>query len=179
MKAVLSHQGRIAILIAFAITCASCAGRSNVVVTPITETLAQYPTLAVSVDSTITDDEDIGEDIDRLKDSIIDAITDADRFSAVTAADTNESAAGTLVLSATITQIRRVGGAARFFGGVLAGRAGITLDVKLTNARTGEIVGETEIVGNSGGTGLSGGTGEAVGEASKGIVEWLAEPGED
>ena len=46
----------------------------------------------------------------------------------------------TLLIKANITNLRIVGGAARFWGGAFAGRSGIELDMQLIDMATGKVV---------------------------------------
>ena len=53
----------------------------------------------------------------------------------------------TLVVEASLTFLRIVKGAARFFGGVLVGRSAMKMNVTLTDASTGTVVAQQELVG--------------------------------
>jgi len=50
----------------------------------------------------------------------------------------------TLKIEPRIAEVRSVSAAARFWGGVFAGGSGLDIKVKLTDAATGEVIGEPE-----------------------------------
>ena len=89
---------------------------------------------------------------------------------------TRETKARTLLLKATITKVKRVGGTKRFMLGVGAGRANISAQVNLSDARTGKELGSYTITGESGGSAFAGGTDDAVKKAAEQVVAVLLVP---
>lgn len=59
----------------------------------------------------------------------------------------------TLLVEATLTDLRIVSGSARFWGGAFAGRSHMKMDVKLIDANNGSLVVEKELVGIPGSLG--------------------------
>jgi len=58
------------------------------------------------------------------------------------------SATGTAaIVEANLTEVRIVSGAARFWGGVFAGRSHMKMNVKITDAATGATIAEQELLG--------------------------------
>ena len=57
----------------------------------------------------------------------------------------SDTAASTLILQGELTELRIVGGAARFWIGAMAGRSNMTIHVKLIDAATGMVVAQKDI----------------------------------
>lgn len=164
---------RCAIVLGTVVCAAGCAARGGVATgTPGSPDVSRYSRVAVNVVSGVS--EDVSEEAARLEGQIVDELRKTRRFGEVgtLAAAGAAMPPGTLRVTATITGIRKVGGAKRFFGGAFAGRARVVLKVRLVEAG-GAVVQEQEVTGESGGTGLSGGTSEALSQAAKAIARWL------
>ena len=157
-----------------AFTCvAGCAARGGVITqSPSNVNVGTYSRVAVNVVSGVQ--EDVTAESARLEGQIVEELRKTRRFGEVgtLAADGNASPPGTLRLTATITEIRKVSGGKRFFAGAFAGRAKVTLKVQLVEAG-GSVIEEQVVSGQSGGTGLSGGTNDALSQAAKAIAKWL------
>lgn len=166
---------RFAVVLGGVVVVAGCAARGNVATGPGAVDVSAYSRVAVNVVSAVP--EDVAEESGRLEGQIVEELRKTGRFGQVgtLAADGATSPPGTLRLTATITEIRKVGGAKRFFAGVFAGRARVAVKVQLVEAAGGTVVQEREVKGESGGTGLSGGTGDALSQAAKAIAKWLGQ----
>ncbi len=77
--------------------------------------------------------------------------------------------------STTISGIRKVGRAKRFFLGDMAGRSSMTADVEFVDGDSGIVLGRYEIVGKSGNTRFTGVTVDAVEKTAEAIVAVVAE----
>jgi hypothetical protein len=165
---------RFAVVVCVLASAAGCAARGTVATPgPSNVNLSSYSRVAVNVVS--GDQEDVAAEAARLEGQIVEEVRKTRRFGAVETLATDASATpGTLRLTATITEIRKVSGGKRFFAGAFAGRAKVTLKVQLVEAPGGTVIEEQTVSGESGGTGLSGGTNDALSQAAKAIAKWLA-----
>jgi len=152
---------------------AGCAARGTIAAPdPIAVRLDGYSHLAVDVVAAV--DEDVEAESARLRERIVEEVQKTGRFGSVGTSASDGTPAGTLRLIATITDIRKVSGGQRFFGGVFAGRARVTLRVQLVETANGAVLEEQVVTGESGGTGMSGGTGDALTRAARAIAKWLS-----
>lgn len=131
-----NFRWHLALALVAAASVTACASRSATIAAPIDSDLSRYTTVAVSVQSTVADDrawtEGANQEMVSLRARIVEKIVETGRFKVVREAAAVEAAPDTLVLTTTITEIRRVSGTQRFVGGAFAGRAGITLETVLT-----------------------------------------------
>ena len=81
------------------------------------------------------------------KDTAISHLKAKNLFKRVEDNTDNEYDEPVLIVEATITDLRIVSSAARVWGGALAGRSHIKLNVRLTDASTGEVVGVEDLMG--------------------------------
>ena len=156
-------------LVAIGLT--GCAARSTAVVTqPVpVDALRSYKVVAVSVESGVT--EDVAGEVAGLAAGVVSRLGKTGKFTQVRVAGATESAPGTLILKVTIVKVKKISSTARFLAGAFAGRANVTVDVKMIDAASGKTVGAQSVVGESGGSGLAGGTGDAVDKACEGIAK--------
>ncbi len=168
------HQNMCGGLLAIvALLLVGCAARSMVARTaPITTDLSRYSTLALTLESTV--DDDVEDDVRTLAESILSQITALGLFTDVCICEAEEGAADTVIMNATMTQLRRVSGGQRLFAGVFAGRAGATVEIDLIDAQSGELLESQVVTGESGSTGFSGTTWYALTEAAEGVARWLS-----
>jgi hypothetical protein len=148
----------------------ACSARSSSGVATPTTDISAYSTLAVAVDSTVADSE---KEKVALASEIMVRVKPSGRFKEVRPAAARETKARTLLLKATITKVKKVGGTKRFMLGVGAGRANVSAQVNLSDARTGKELGSYSITGESGGSAFAGGTEDAVKKAAEQVVAVL------
>lgn len=160
------------LLLALAV-CAGCTARSKMVaIEPLDTDLSPYASVVISVQSNVS--EDMEEEISNLEFYTIKEINKLEAFEKVELSDIPVSSEGTLLIKIAISQIKRVSGSDRFWGGALAGRASMTTEISFIDAASGKRLGSYTVTGESGGMGISGGTGEAVRETAKGIADVLS-----
>ena len=156
-------------VVGVAVAVSACSARgSAVVVQPNQADFRSYTTLAISVDSAVADD--VRQETNAIAVRTLERVKSGARFQALRLANTTEADAGTLVVRATVTKMKKVGAGTRFLVGALAGRANVTLDVKLIDAATGKVLGSHTVRGESGGTGFSGGTNDALDKAAEAMA---------
>lgn len=135
------------------------------------------PVEVAATDVVIVRAESAVEDGNKFVDPLIETVTGRLMESATVAAVVNDVDAATIAIDMNITEVRAVGGASRFMFGAMAGRAGITVDVVLTQADTGEELGTLQATGkSSGGTIFAGTTNQAIEQVADQIVEYLGNP---
>jgi hypothetical protein len=149
---------------------AGCAARSETLAaSPVDKaSLRSYKTAAVSIDSEAG--AELTKETAALGAEVVQRIKTRRTFEEVRMAGVTENAAGTLLIKATVMKAKKVGTGKRMLLGAFAGRAGLTVDVKLIDAATGKQLGTYVVKGESGGTGFSGGTDDAVTKAAEGIA---------
>jgi hypothetical protein len=150
------------------LTAPGCSARSSAVVATAPPDIGSYTTLAVTVSSSV---ENTAQETTTLAAEILAQAKASGRFKEVRPAAAKESKARTLLLTANITEVKKVGGKKRFMLGVGAGRAHLLVHVDLKDARTGKPVGSYDVKGESGGSAFSGGTEDAVGKAGAQVVK--------
>lgn len=147
-------------LFAAAMGCASSSSVSNAM--KPTADLTSFKTVAVKVENRT----DASADEQKLlKEQIEKKLRESGKWQAVEV--------GEITVTATITDISRVGGASRLLLGAFAGRAGTKADV-LVAQKTGAIITTFSVEGKSGGgSTFSGGTDQSIEKAAEKIVEQL------
>ena len=163
----------IAALIVLHIVLAGCtASHKMVSLQPSESDLRSYSAVVLSVESNVADDvQKEMTDLERLAVAKIKALN---IFQSVQLGNGERAPAGTLIVKASISKIRKVSGTSRFMTGAFAGRASMTVDITFSDSVTKESIGSYSITGQSGGTGVSGGTSDAVNKAAEGIADLLA-----
>ncbi len=164
------RSGPVALLGLLALSLPGCSARSSSVVNTAPPDISSYSTLAVAVESQVADTD---KEKTALASQIMALVKPRERFKEVRPAGARENKPRTLLLTATITNVKKVGGTKRFMLGVGAGRANVTAQVNLTDAKTGKAVGSYTVKGESGGSAFAGGTEDAVNKASEQIVSVL------
>lgn len=147
-----------------------CAAKSQMVPNLNLDTnLSNYPICVFSVESHVT--QDINKELDELKSEIFEKISLLGVFRSIQFASDCEKAEGCLLVVISISDIKKVSGAKRFFLGAFAGRANVKADITFIDAATQETIGSYTVIGESGGTGLSGGTADAIRKTSEAIAK--------
>jgi hypothetical protein len=118
--------------------------------------------------------EDVEKERTDLEGLALAKIKALNMFQSVQLGDGAGAQAGTLIATASISKIKKVGGVKRFFMGAFAGRASMTTDIMFVDGESQREIGSYSITGQSGGTGVSGGTSDAVKKAAEGIADLLA-----
>ena len=163
----------LAALIVLSIILAGCtASHKMVSIEPSESDLRSYSAVVLSVESNVADD--VQKEMTDLEKLAVAKIKALNIFKSVQLGNGERAPAGTLVVKASISKMRKVSGTSRFMVGAFAGRASMTMDVILSDAVTKESIGSYSITGQSGGTGVSGGTSDAVNKAAEGIADLLA-----
>jgi hypothetical protein len=135
--------------------------------------LSNYPVCVFSVESHVS--EDINKELNELRSEIFKKVSILGVFRSIQFARDCEEAEGCLLVVISISDIKKVSGAKRFFLGAFAGRANMKTDITFIDAAAQETIGSYTVTGESGGTGLSGGTGDAIRKTSEAIVEIIQE----
>ncbi|MEJ2637199.1 MAG: DUF4410 domain-containing protein [Calditrichia bacterium] len=160
------------ILFFAALILSSCAGNQMVTQHQLEKNLDAYPVLNFAVETSMN--ENIVNEMAVLRAKVHKKLQDLNLFQNIEFVDKPEPAEGKLLVKATITEIRKVIGAKRFFLGALAGKAAITVDVVFIDIATEEVLGSYTVTGKSGGSGLSGGTEDAIKKTAEAIVELIS-----
>jgi len=150
-----------------------CSARSKTVTGQAIQTdLRAFKILALQVDAAVSQDAEkekaelVSETVTRIKNRRV--------FDDVRIATANENTPGTLLMKATITRLKKIGGGKRMMLGAFAGRANVTVRVQLIDAGTGKEIGASTVTGESGGTGISGGTGDAISKVAEALAKLVA-----
>jgi hypothetical protein len=151
---------------------AGCAGSQLVTKKPIEGKLGSFSTLYFMAEPDVA--EDVSKEITQLEERVISKLKKKGLFKDVQLGDVADSSAGTLQIKATISEIKKVSGTQRFFGGAFAGKAYMLVEVAFIDVAAGKTIGSYSIKGKSGGTGMSGGTGEAIWKTGDAIVDLIS-----
>lgn len=150
----------------FAFTILGCASTSSVtsIIDP-TVSLSDFKTLSVNVQTKVEDSE---KEVQAFKAILISELKKKNKWEVVDGSPQNQ-----LELSATITNLNKVGGASRILLGALAGQASVDVSVVLKDTK-GNVVSQFSVNGkSSGGTIFAGGTEQALEKAAEQIVAFL------
>ena len=149
-----------------------CASKGAIrTTTPLAVKLSNYKTIMVNVSS---QGPGLSEEIVQLETMTITKLREKGLFDKVIAGSSSPDAPTDLRLNARIVELKRVSSGARVMVGAFAGRAGIDIDVELTDMRTGKGIGTFMAQGrSSGGTVFAGTTPQAVERAVEQIVEFI------
>ena len=143
--------------------------------TPI-KPLERASTLHVHIASIESDlNENISQEIADLEVELVDRFRALDVVSQVTLGGAPGLHANAVSVRISISEIRKVSGAKRFFLGEMAGRASMTADVEFIDGESGIVLGSYEVVGRSGNTKYAGVTGDAVEKTAEAILAIMAE----
>jgi len=167
-----SHIWRHSLVILIILCFTGCASTGGLhTKTPVTVKLANYRTILLYVSSQVP--ESSGETI-QLGSIITDRLHNKGLFEKVLVASTSPGCRADLELNAEIVELKRVSPGARICLGALTGRAGVVVDVALTDMNTGTMIGSFRAEGkSSGGTVFAGTTIQAIECAAEQIVEFL------
>jgi len=154
------------VVMIFAVTFYGCASTSSVnsTVAPAAA-LDSFKTLSINVQTKV---EDSDKEAQTFKEILAAEIKKKNKWEVV---DANPQCQ--IALSATITNLNKVGGAARIFLGALAGRASVDVDVIVKDAK-GKVISQFSVNGkSSGGTVFAGTTDQALEKAAEQIVAFM------
>ncbi|UCG86268.1 MAG: DUF4410 domain-containing protein [Gemmatimonadota bacterium] len=126
-----------------------------------------------SVESNVP--EDISREISDLEVELVDRFRALDAVSQVSLGGVPGEHEDAVLVRVSISGIRKIGGARRFFLGEWAGRASMTADVEFIDGDSGIVLGRYEVVGRSGNTKYLGVTGDAVAKTAEAILAVMAE----
>jgi hypothetical protein len=119
--------------------------------------------------------EDISQEISDLEVELVDRFRALDGVTQVTLGGLPAKHADVLLVEVSISEIRKVSRARRFFLGDMAGRASMTADVEFIDGNTGVVLGHYQIIGRSGNNEFTGVTGKAVEKTAEAILAVMAE----
>jgi hypothetical protein len=129
--------------------------------------LGRFRTVSVKVESRVADTQEEAKSLGEL---IVAGLQKPGRWQV-------DDQDAELVLTATLTDIRKVPRAARLIGGALAGQASVDADVVLRDARGAEL-GRFHVTGkSSGGTIFAGTTDQALERAAEQVVAFIEQNG--
>jgi hypothetical protein len=150
----------------FALTFWGCASTSSVNSTLApTVSLDGFKTISVAVQTKVEDSE---KEVKTFKEILISELKKKNKWEVV---DGNPQCQ--LGLSATITNLNKVGGASRILLGALAGRASVDVDVVVKDAK-GKVISQFVVNGkSSGGTIFAGTTDQALEKAAEQIAAFM------
>lgn len=138
--------------------------------TPITANLSTYKTMLLNISSQFPGSY---EEIVQQNMIIADALKKR-LFDRVIAGSLFPDAQADLRLDAKITALKKVSPGERFWGGAMAGRAGVDVEVELFDLRKNKSIGAFFAQGrSSGGTIFAGTTSQAVRRAAEKIVKFI------
>jgi len=149
-----------------AVTFYGCASTSSVnsTVAP-TAAFDSFKTLSINVQTKVEDSE---KEAQTFKEILAAEIKKKNKWEVI---DANPQCQ--IEISATITNINKVGGAARIILGALAGRASVDVDVIVKDAK-GKVISQFAVSGkSSGGTIFAGTTNQALEKAAEQIAAFM------
>lgn len=146
-----------------------CSKSQMVALQPLDTGLSAYDSVVVAVEPAVA--EDVQMEQSDLEAAVVSKIKDLKVFQSIKLGDGSETSEGMLLLKITISDIRKVSGAKRFWAGAFAGRASMTCGLDLVDAAQGKTLGSYTVKGESGGSGYSGGTGDAIKKTAERIAE--------
>ena len=147
-----------------------CATGAIYPITPITVRLSNYNTMLVKVSPEFPY---ATQEAIQLESMIITKLTKEMLFKNIIAGSSSNTSAE-LHLSVKVIRVKKVSRSERLVLGAMIGRAGIFVDVELTDLKTGRKIGAFTATGkSSGGTIFAGTTKQAVEYAAKKIVEFV------
>lgn len=137
--------------------------------------LTQYKVLMVEVtDQTGSAGQASGQAAVQLENAIITQLRDGKSFEKVYSKEALGDNFADLLLHVTITSVRRVGSAARWGFGALAGRGKVFVNMDLTDPKSGDQLSEATAVGKtSGGTVFAGTTPQATKRVAEQVVKFV------
>jgi hypothetical protein len=159
------------ILIA-AILLSGCASSGSVRQTQeIGTKLGTYRVVKIETTSAVPETT---QELAQLESALTTTLRNVNMFEKVFPQAVSPEAAADLQVKANIATLRRVGAGSRVLLGALAGRAGVTIDVTLTEVASGKVVGSFTAEGkSSGGTVFAGTTPQAIDQAVDQIIELI------
>jgi hypothetical protein len=161
-------------LIALQVFLSGCAARSQLVsVQPVVTDLGTYSSVVLWVQSGVADD--VEQEMSDLEGLTLSRIKALNLVEDVQLGEGIGGQPGTLIVKATISEMKKVSGTRRVLLGAFAGRASMTTEILLVDAATGKTLGSFSVTGQSGGAGVSGGTSDAVQKAAQGIADIIAQ----
>jgi hypothetical protein len=108
-----------------------------------------------AISDSIQNIPDVSLAIDECEIATINALERRNAFKIIKKDDGTIQSGKNLLVESTLTDIRIVSGAARFWAGAMAGRSHMKIYVKLIDATSGTIVAEKELVGVPSGLGAA------------------------
>jgi len=154
------------VVMIFAVAILGCASTSSVTSTIApTVSLDGFKTLSVSVQTKVEDSE---REAQAFKEILISELKKKNKWEVV-----GSNPQSQLELSATITNLNKVGTAARLLAGAIAGRASVDVDVVLKDTK-GKVISQFAVNGkSSGGTIFAGTTDQALEKAAEQIAAFM------
>jgi hypothetical protein len=119
--------------------------------------------------------EDISQEISDLEIELIDRFRTLDAVTQVSLGGTPGEQEEAIVVRVSVSGIRKVGRARRFFLREMAGRASMMAEVEFIDGDSGIVLGRYEVVGKSGNTECWGVTGDAVEKTAEAILDVMAD----
>ncbi len=166
-----SRAGQSILVMTTVLLVLGCAGSQILVVRPMEKETARHSTLYFSTGSSVFDD--VSREMSDLEEEVASKIKESGMFRRVWLGECAHDCDSALYVRADVTKIKKVSGTERFFLGVFAGRASMTVTVVVVEPSSLDTLGSFTVIGKSGGTGLSGGTKSAVHNAAEAIVDLI------
>lgn len=163
---------RISVLLLIFGLLSGCASSGSLQITkPSTITLSKFKSLLINVTSEVPESS---KEVMVLSGLLLAKLQERGLFEDVASANFSSNAKAELVLNVNVTDIRRVGDAARFFLGALAGQAKINANAELVDLNEDKTIGKFTAEGlSSGGTRYAGYTSQAIERISEQITEFV------
>ncbi|OGF68067.1 MAG: hypothetical protein A2Y62_13850 [Candidatus Fischerbacteria bacterium RBG_13_37_8] len=146
----------------------ACAGSKIQPSTPMQTKLANYKSITINITSKIPGDEAM--ELERV---LIEKLRKKRLFASVKSSRYGKEVQSDLQLNITIVDLRRVGGAARFFAGMFAGRAKVAVEGELIDNKESKSIASFKAEGMTGEHGYAGTTSQAIEKTANEIVEYL------
>ncbi len=153
----------------FALFLGGCASSEVLVKKPVETKFNQFSNFVLAVESNVT--EEVADEITALEVNVMNRVRGLNLFQTTKLGIDENLPEGTLIVKATITDINKVSGTARFFLGAFAGQASMTINMQFIDGATNNVIGEIDVTGKSGGTGYAGGTNEAIDKAAEAVAD--------
>ena len=169
MKTALKTSFNYAALLSAILTAAGCASPGWSKITQARQA-GKPVSLAIIYVTTASAPASFGDASQRLNDAIISRLNESEMFTIVTNQPPDPSLGQGIKLAAEIKQLTQVSEAARDWAGVLAGRAGISIQTTVTDLQSGRLIQSFDVVAESDRTAYGETTGAVIERAAKEVA---------
>jgi len=159
-----------AALLAVILTGAGCFSPGGSKTTPASNPDKPVSFAVIYVTTTTNAGGNFGEAGQHLNDAIISRLIETEMFTTVTNQAPDPSLGQGIKIAVAITRLKKVSAEARNWTGILAGRAGISMQLDITDLQSGRPIQSFEVEAKSGRAAYGSTTDEAIDRAAKEVV---------